>query len=129
MDAFRLYMATACPSCKGRGYTGVETAAEESLVDCPDCKGDGVTYHAIEGRDKPVAHPCETCHGKGKVTQKAKPKTYAPRPCAECGGSGRRKIPAKYNKEIRDVLAVMESRRRAAGLAVRKQMGVKAEVE
>lgn len=129
MDAFRLYMAPACPVCKGRGYTGVETAAEESLVDCPDCKGEGVTYHAIEGREKPVARPCETCHGKGKVTQKAKPKTYAPRPCAECGGSGKRKIPAKYSKEIRDVLAVMESRRRTAGLAVRKQMGVKAEVE
>jgi len=125
--AIRLYMAPACPCCKGRGFTGVETISEEGLKDCPDCKGEGYTY-------RPTAHsnlrePCSTCEGKGKVATKAKPQTYAPKACAECHGSGKRKVPARYNREIRDVLAVMESRRRAAGVAVRKQMGVRAEIE
>ena len=125
--AIRLYMAPACPCCKGRGFTGVETISEEGMKDCPDCKGEGYTYrHASHGD---LREPCGTCEGKGKVAMKAKPQTYAPKACAECHGSGKRKVPARYNREIRDVLAVMESRRRAAGVAVRKQMGVRAEIE
>lgn len=130
--AIRLYMAPACPCCKGRGFTGVETISEEGLKDCPDCKGAGYTYRhvglAAHG-NKPLREPCGTCEGKGKVATRAKPQTYAPKACAECHGSGKRKVPARYNREIRDVLAVMESRRRAAGVAVRKQMGVRAEIE
>ena len=129
IGAFKLYMEPACPACKGRGFTGVETAIEESLEDCPDCKGTGVIAHPVEGREKPRFEPCHTCQGKGQVTKKAKPKAFAPKVCGECHGSGKRKVPARYGREIRDVLAVMESRRRAAGVAVRKQMGVRMEVE
>lgn len=124
IGAFRLYMEPACPACKGRGFTGVETAIEESLEDCPDCKGSG---HVANPSGLQI--PCHTCQGKGHVTKKAKPKAFAPKVCGECHGSGKRKVPARYGREIRDVLAVMESRRRAAGVAVRKQMGVRMEVE
>ncbi len=124
IGAFKLYMEPACPACKGRGFTGVETAIDESLEDCPDCKGSGhVANHSG------LQIPCHTCQGKGHVTKKAKPKAFAPKVCGECHGSGKRKVPARYGREIRDVLAAMESRRRAAGVAVRKQMGVRMEVE
>jgi len=118
--AFRAYMLPSCPACKGRGFTGVETMVADRLIDCPDCKGHGY------GKDR---KPCKTCNGKGKVVEKAKQAIYAPKPCSECGGSGKRKLPARYNREIRDVLAVMDSQRRAAGALVRKQMGLRAEVE
>ena len=102
------------------------------MQDCQDCKGAGHVYRRVGPAahgNKPLREPCSTCEGKGKVAMKAKPQTYAPKACAECHGSGKRKVPARYNREIRDVLAVMESRRRAAGVAVRKQMGVRAEIE
>lgn len=119
--AFRAYMLPACPACKGRGFTGVETMVADRLIDCPDCKGSG------RGKD---GKPCQSCNGKGKVVEKAKPAVYAPKACTECGGTGKRKLPVRYNREIRDVLAIMDSRRRAAGVAVRKQMGLRAvEVE
>ena len=119
--ALKTYMLPACPACKGRGFTGVETISSESLIDCPDCHGEGHQTGA-----NGLKSPCGTCQGKGRVTEKAKPKAYAPKPCVECGGTGKRKIQARYHREIRDVLTVMESQRRAAGVAVRKQMGLRA---
>lgn len=47
--AIRLYMAPACPCCKGRGFTGVETISEEGMKDCPDCKGAGYIYRLQPG--------------------------------------------------------------------------------
>lgn len=119
--AFKAYMLPACPACKGRGFVGLETLGEDTLKDCPDCKGAGRIKNA-----QGVIAPCRTCHGNGKVVEKAEAKPYAPKACTECNGTGHRKLPTRYNREVREVLAVMESRRRAAGLAVRKQMGLRA---
>ena len=123
--AIRLYMAPRAPAA--RAGVRRRKRSPKKAEDCPGCNGEGYTYrHASHGD---LREPCSTCEGKGKVATKAKPQAYAPKACAECHGSGKRKVPARYNREIRDVLAVMESRRRAAGVAVRKQMGVREEIE
>jgi len=121
MAAFKTYMLPACPPCNGRGFVGVETLTDETLIDCPDCRGGGRTLNAA-GLDA----PCGACAGKGKIVKKSAAKAYAPKPCSCCEGSGKRKIQARYSREIRDVLAIMESQRRAAGVAVRRQMGLRA---
>ena len=129
-QALRLYLLPACPHCHGRGYTGVETAKPESLTPCPDCREKGSkepTGRAVSASGLPI--PCPTCNGKRYVKKPPEPTHYAPKVCSHCRGSGKRPVPAQYNREIRDVLAIMESKRRAAGLAVKRQMGSRMEVE
>lgn len=129
-QALRLYLLPACPHCHGRGYTGVETAKPESLTPCPDCREKASkepSGRTVSASGLPI--PCPTCNGKRYVKKPPEPTHYAPKVCSHCRGSGKRPVPAQYNREIRDVLAIMESKRRAAGLAVKRQMGSRMEVE
>lgn len=129
-QALRLYLLPACPHCHGRGYTGVEMAKPESLTPCPSCREKGSkqpTGRTVSATG--LATPCPTCNGKRYVKKQAEPTHYAPKVCGQCRGTGKQPVPAQYSREIRDVLAIMESKRRAAGLAVKRQMGSRMEVE
>ncbi|MFZ1243127.1 MAG: molecular chaperone DnaJ [Candidatus Saccharimonas sp.] len=65
-----------CPHCKG---TTVEPGY--SLKTCPTCKGAGQQIRVMNTLFGPIqqAVTCETCHGKGKVPEKA---------CTMCHGTG-----------------------------------------
>lgn len=119
-EALRLYLAPACPTCKGRKFTGVDTAPAVAWKDCPICKGSGYSRPGV---------PCQDCAGKGRAAVKGLAKPYAPKACPDCHGTGKRPIPPRHQREVRELLTHMEAQRRAAGLAVRRQMGISREVE
>lgn len=78
------------------------------------------------------SHPaCPTCSGRGMlgVERYSVTESYSPRPCGDCQGSGKRPIPRKHQREIRETLWVLTSRRHEAAQAVRRAMGVRAQAE
>lgn len=98
----------------------------------------GWSMHALKARriaTEAVRHylkpTCGCCSGRGMVgIDRDKPgKAQRVRPCPECGGSGRRPLPKREQREIREVLYVMEEARRRVGGAVRRAMSSRADVE
>lgn len=64
---------------------------------------------------------CPTCHGRGMIgVERDKPEAYSPKPCPVCAGSGQRQLPDKHQREIRHILALMQSRQDVVGGIVRK---------
>lgn len=118
MEALSHYLRPACGCCKGRGVVGVEHLPEETLHACSHCKGTG-----RRGRST-----CPHCHGKGKV-RKIVARAYNPRPCGPCGGTGKRPLPFKDQRQIREVLYVMEEARRRAGAGVKRAMEARGAIE
>lgn len=117
-EALSHYLRPTCGCCKGRGVVGVEHLPDEVLHTCSHCKGTGRNGRAA----------CSHCHGKGKV-RKVVARTYNPKPCAPCGGTGKRPLPAKDQRQIREVLYVMEEARRRAGSGVKRAMEAKGAIE
>lgn len=74
---------------------------------------------------------CECCKGRGMLglDRDAAGKAQRVRVCDACSGSGRAPLPMRYQREIRAALEVMERQRHEAGVAVRRKMRVRAEVE
>lgn len=117
-EALSHYLRPTCGCCKGRGMVGVECLPEESLQTCKHCKGTG-----RHGRGE-----CPHCHGKGQV-RKVTARAYNPKPCGSCGGTGKRPLPAKDQRQIREVLYVMEEARRRAGAGVKRAMEARGAIE
>lgn len=117
-EALSHYLRPACGCCKGRGMVGVEQLPEEIASPCSRCKGTG----------KLGRKTCPACYGKGSV-RKIEARAYNPRPCSACSGSGKRPLPRQDQREIREVLYVMEEERRRAGAGVRRAMEVGGAVE
>lgn len=74
---------------------------------------------------------CTCCKGRGMTgLDRDQPgKAERVRPCQACGGSGRQPLQRQHQREIREVLYVMEDRRRKVGAAVRRAMQVRGEIE
>lgn len=67
--------------------------------------------------------PCSVCHGRGQLgVERDKPHEGRVRGCSACNGTGERRLPIKYQREIRIVLYAMERAREEIGGAVRKKM-------
>ena len=68
--------------------------------------------------------PCSICHGRGQLgVERDKPREAGRvRGCNACNGTGERKLPVQYQREIRIVLYAMERSREEIGGAVRKKM-------
>lgn len=71
-----LDLESECEHCKG---TTVEPG--HSMKTCPDCKGAGQQTRVMNTMFGPIQQtvPCDTCHGAGKVPEKA---------CTVCRGKG-----------------------------------------
>lgn len=66
---------------------------------------------------------CPECKGRGMVgMDRDKPGEYKPRVCNSCGGSGKRPIQRKHQREIREVLHVLDRRRDVIEGTIRKLM-------
>lgn len=90
------------------------------------------TRRIAEGALRHYLKPtCGCCKGRGLLglDRDQAGKAERVRPCDKCGGSGRAPLPAKYQREIREVLYLMEQRRYTVGQKVRRKMRVRAEVE
>ncbi|ANQ85064.1 hypothetical protein dqs_2027 [Azoarcus olearius] len=74
---------------------------------------------------------CGCCKGRGMLglDRDQVGKAERVRPCDKCGGTGRAPLPVKNQREIREVLYLMEQRRQTVGQRVRRKMRVRAEVE
>lgn len=73
---------------------------------------------------------CPACKGRGMIgVDRDNPDEYRPRPCTHCGGSGNRPIQRQYQREIREVLHILNARRTEIGGIVRKALGSRARVE
>lgn len=95
-----------------------------------DRSGRKARHIAVEALRHYLIPACQACKGRGMVgVEMDKPNEYHPRPCKACGGSGKRPMPRLHGHEVRRVLADLESGRRDAGVAVRRQMKIRAEVE
>lgn len=125
-SATDIFASPPCPTCHGRGHTGVEQQITEKWVSCDVCRGTGrVTRKVLGGPDGvKLTRPCGHCHGKGRVRQVQTPQAYKPRACGTCGGTGRKPLPQKHQDEVRAMVTIMEDARRAAMLSVRRQMGM-----
>ncbi|MDR0957064.1 MAG: molecular chaperone DnaJ [Candidatus Nomurabacteria bacterium] len=83
-----LNLDVQCDHCKGSGAEpgfGTKT--------CPTCKGSGQEVRVINSLFGPIqqAQTCHTCHGRGKVPEKA---------CTACGGKGVRREKQEINVKI-----------------------------
>lgn len=88
------------------------------------------TRIAIEVLGLYVSPACPVCKGRGVTgVERDRPQEYNPKTCVKCGGSGKRPVPPKYNREIRVVLEVLHTRRHEIGRRVRKAMRTKADVD
>lgn len=66
---------------------------------------------------------CPECKGRGMVgMDRDRPGEYKPRVCNSCGGSGKRPIQRKHQREIREVLHVLDRRRDVIEGTIRKLM-------
>ena len=119
--------ATAVPAALKASTDIVRRVADRHGWSMTPMKARRIGMEALRYYLRPA---CEGCRGRGVVgVERGQPETWHPRPCSACSGSGRRPLPVKYQREIRAVLYVMESERRAVGAVVRKKMRIRARVE
>ncbi len=73
---------------------------------------------------------CSGCRGRGFVgLDRDTTEVQRVSVCHACGGTGKAPLPAKYRREITEVLARMEQHRHEVGARVRKKMRMRGDVE